>query len=74
MATNKEDVMQASTGDRIMIHGHRIGEPDRDGEVLEVRGTDGGPPYVVRWGNSGHETIFFPGSDATVQHFEHAAS
>jgi len=66
--------MQASTGDRIMIHGHRIGEPDRDGEVLEVRGTDGGPPYVVRWGNSGHETIFFPGSDATVQHFEHAAS
>jgi hypothetical protein len=61
--------MQASTGDRIVIHGHRIGEPDRDCEVLEVRGPDGGPPYLVRWGDSGHESLFFPGPDASVQHF-----
>lgn len=62
--------MQVSEGDRIIIRGHRVGEPDRDCEVLEVRGDDGGPPYVVRWGDSGHETLFFPGSDAVVQHFE----
>jgi Domain of unknown function (DUF1918) len=62
--------MQASKGDRIVIHGHRVGEPDRDAEVLEVQGADGGPPYLVRWGDNGHESIFFPGSDATVQHFE----
>ena len=61
--------MQATRGDRIIIRGHRVGEPDRDGEVLDVRGEDGGPPYVVRWADSGHETLFFPGSDATVQHF-----
>ena len=66
--------MHASVGDRIIIMGHRVGEPDIDGEVLEVRGLDGGPPYMVRWGDSGHETLFFPGSDATVQHFEHAVS
>ena len=66
--------MQASVGDRIVIHGHRIGEPDRDCEVLEVRGPDGGPPYCVRWGDTGHEALFFPGSDATVQHFEHATA
>lgn len=53
-----------------MIRGHRVGEPNRDCEVLEVRGADGGPPYSVRWGDNGHETLFFPGVDATVQHFE----
>jgi hypothetical protein len=66
--------MKATKGDRIIIRGHRVGEPDRDCEVLDVRGTDGGPPYEVRWGDSGHETLFFPGSDAVVQHFEHAGS
>lgn len=64
--------MNASAGDRIIIRGHHIGEPDRDCEILEVLGTDGGPPYRVRWGDSGHEALFFPGSDATLQHFEHA--
>jgi len=63
--------MQAKAGDRLIIKGHHVGEPDRDAEILEVRGADGGPPYVVRWEDSGHETVFFPGSDAVVQHFEH---
>jgi hypothetical protein len=65
--------MRAEVGDRIVIKGHHTGEPDRDCEVLEVRGTGGGPPYVVRWGDTGHEAFFFPGSDAHVQHFAHAA-
>jgi hypothetical protein len=63
--------VQASVGDRIVIHGHRMGEPDRDGEIMGIEGDDGQPPYVVRWGDSGHTTIFFPGPDASVQHFEH---
>jgi hypothetical protein len=66
--------MHASVGDRIMIRGHRAGESNRDCQVLEVHGPDGGPPYVVRWGDSGHETFFFPGSDATVQRLEQASS
>jgi hypothetical protein len=63
--------MEASVGDRIIIKGHRLGEPERDAEVLEVRGHDGEPPYVVRW-EDGHEGLFFPGSDAVVQHFENS--
>jgi len=59
--------MHASVGDRIVIHGHRIGQPDRDAEVIEVRGEGGEPPYVVRWGDSGHEALFFPGSDASIE-------
>jgi hypothetical protein len=55
----------------MIIKAHHVGEPDRDGEILEVRGADGTPPYDVRWEETGHETLFFPGSDATVQHFHH---
>ena len=66
--------MRASVGDRIVIRGHRVGEHDRDCEVLEVHGADGGSPFLVRWGDSGHETLFFPGPDASVEHFEHTAT
>lgn len=66
--------MHASVGDRIVIRGHHVGERSRDCEVLEVRGKDGGPPYVVRWGDTGHETLFFPGVDATLEHVEHATA
>ena len=65
--------MHAEVGDRVVIRAHRIGEAERDAEVLGA-GPDGGPPYLVRWGDSGHEALFFPGSDAYVQHFEHTGS
>ena len=42
-----------------------------DGEILEVRGKDGTPPYVVRWFDTGHEALVFPGPDATIQPPEH---
>jgi hypothetical protein len=61
--------MRASVGDRIVIKGHHVGEPDRDAEILEVHGTGGEPPYVVRWSDDGHEGLFFPGPDATLQHY-----
>jgi hypothetical protein len=63
--------MHAKVGDRIIVCGHRVGEPDRDAEILEVRGADGGPPYLVRWEDGGHEALFFPGSDARIQEFGH---
>lgn len=63
--------MHASVGDRIVIRGHRVGETIRDCKVLEVRGADGGPPYFVEWGDTGHQSLFFPGSDADVEPYEH---
>ena len=62
--------MRANAGDRIVIKGHRVGEPDRDCEVLEARGQEGGPPFLVQWSDSGHQTLFFPGPDAMVKHYE----
>ena len=61
--------MRAAVGDRLVIKGHHLGEPDRDAEVMEVHGEDGAPPWRVRWSDDGHEGLFFPGSDAMVEHF-----
>lgn len=55
--------MKALVGDRIEVPGTHVGEGRRQGEVVEVRGADGGPPYLVRW-SDGHEGLFFPGLDA----------
>ena len=60
--------MQAKTGDHLVIMGAHLGNGRRDGEILEVRGRDGAPPYIVRWADTGHETMFFPGTDAVVEH------
>jgi len=59
--------MRAKVGDRIVIRSRHVDEPVRDGEVLEVRGADGAPPYRVRWSDNGHEGLLFPGPDATVR-------
>ncbi len=59
--------MHASVGDRMLITAHHMGEAERDGEILSV-GPGGQPPYRVRWEDDGHEGLFFPGSDARVQH------
>lgn len=59
--------MHAEVGDRLVIRGYTGGQPDRDAEILEVRGPDGTAPFVVRWDDTGHETLFFPGPDAVVE-------
>ncbi|MBM7515666.1 DUF1918 domain-containing protein [Nocardioides nitrophenolicus] len=60
--------MYASVGDRLIVRSNRVGGPVRDGEVLQVRHSDGSPPYVVRWSDNGHESVFFPGPDTEVHH------
>ena len=57
--------MHAHVGDRLVVEGGKVDAPRREGEVLEVRGADGSPPYVVRWAD-GHEGLTFPGPDAHI--------
>ena len=59
--------MHASPGDRLRVKGHRIGAPDRCAEILEVRGPEGTAPFLVRWDDSGHVTLFFPSTDAVIE-------
>lgn len=63
---------RARPGDRLTIAAHRQGDRPRDAEVLEVRGPDGGPPYLVRWEESGRVSLHYPGPDAVVEHIASA--
>jgi hypothetical protein len=63
--------MQAAVGDQLVIKGQHVGEPDREAEILEVHGEDGGAPYVVRWDDDGREGLFYPGPDAVVERLPH---
>ncbi len=58
--------MFAKVGDRIVVRGHKAGQPDRHCVVLEVHDEEGAPPYVVQWDDSDHQELYFPGSDAAV--------
>ena len=66
--------MRAKKGDRLVIKSHRVGEAERDAEIIEVKGDRGEPPYLVRWSEDGHEGLIYPGSDAEVQHHDHRAA
>lgn len=57
--------LQGRSGDRLVIAGHQLGQPERDAEILEARGPEGGPPFLVRW-EDGRVSLLYPGSDATV--------
>jgi CBS domain-containing protein len=59
--------LSAAPGDRLVIVAHHLGGPERDAEILEVRGDGGGPPFLVRWQDSGRVSLLYPGSDARVE-------
>jgi Domain of unknown function (DUF1918) len=66
---SERSTLHARKGDRLVVRGHHQGEPQRDGEILQVLGANGAPPYLVRW-EDGHESEVFPSSDVYVEHFE----
>ncbi|MFI5494144.1 DUF1918 domain-containing protein [Actinoplanes sp. NPDC051859] len=63
--------MNASVGDRLVLAGIHVGDPRRVGVIVEVPHPDGSPPYRVRWADSDHDVLVFPGPEA---HVEPAAS
>ncbi|WP_366916364.1 DUF1918 domain-containing protein [Streptomyces sp.] len=58
--------MKATVGDRIVIQSRHVDEPERDGEIVEVHGPDGTPPYLVRWSDDGRTALLYPGPDAHI--------
>ena len=63
--------MDANVGDEIVVDAPHTGESARRGEVLEVLQRGGVVHYRVRW-DDGHESVFFPSSDAHVVHLGQA--
>jgi uncharacterized protein DUF1918 len=51
--------MDVRVGTRIAVETERVGQPEREGEVLEVVRHDDVVAYRVRW-DDGHESIFTP--------------
>lgn len=58
--------MQALVGDRLHVHSRVVGVEERLGEILEVRGREGAPPYLIRFAD-GHEGLVYPGPDCLVE-------
>ena len=58
--------MQATIGDRICIHGSIVGHPDKNGEIVEVHGDGGTPPYLVKF-DDGKTRLIYPGPDAVIE-------
>jgi len=65
--------MQASVGDRLHVHGKVVGQAEHTGEIIEVHGQGGTPPFLVRF-DDGHTSLVFPGPDCVVEHFQQTGS
>jgi hypothetical protein len=61
-------MMKATAGDRLVIPGRHVSDRVRSGEIVEVHGPDGSPPYLVRWAGQSEPVLIFPGPDAHVEH------
>jgi len=59
--------MKAHVGDELVVKGRHVGDHDRTGVIIEVRGEAGGPPYLVRW-SDGHESSFYPTTGTAAEH------
>ncbi|QBI54247.1 DUF1918 domain-containing protein [Streptomonospora litoralis] len=61
--------MKARIGDRIVVERPRDDLHRRTGVVTEVRGSQGAPPYQVRWidEDAGTESLVYPGPDAHIE-------
>ncbi len=60
------DATGVKPGYIIEIHGHRVGDHPRLGEILEVLGEPGHTHYRVRWEDD-REAIVYPAEDATIR-------
>lgn len=56
----------ASTGDWLLVRARTDSLRPRRGHILEVRGQQGTPPYLVRWADTGAQALVFPGPDTQV--------
>ena len=65
-ADGLEVVVHAQKGDWLVVESAAVERHRRRGLVLNAEGPDGGPPFLVRWEDNGHESLFFPGPDAHV--------
>ena len=64
--------MRPISGDLVILKDATTGAPVRDGQVLDVRGDDARPVYLVRWSDTGNVEMYIADESAVVHHFESA--
>ncbi|HSL06632.1 MAG TPA: DUF1918 domain-containing protein [Pseudonocardiaceae bacterium] len=60
--------MTTQIGDEIMIMSQKLHQLVREGEVRGVSDDPGGVVYVVRWSDTGYESLLRPGPDVVIKH------
>jgi len=58
--------MFARVGHWLVVESRNEGGHSRRGQIVGVEGHDGTPPYRVRWTDTDHEALVFPGPDSRV--------
>ncbi|HEX3829132.1 MAG TPA: DUF1918 domain-containing protein [Sporichthyaceae bacterium] len=58
--------MRANPGDWLLIESATLNRQCRRGRIEDISGTDGAPPYRVRWADDDHVSVVVPGPDAHV--------
>ena len=68
--------LHAHVGDILVVRGPHVGDRDRRAVIEAVEGSDGAPPYLVRWTDDRDERshLYFPSSDALVEHTQRPSS
>jgi len=53
----------------LRMGGRNAGQPQRTGQIIEIRGADGEPPYLMRF-SDGRTSLVIPGPGAVIKHSE----
>jgi hypothetical protein len=59
--------VKAKVGDRVIEEGTHVGDHRRIGVITGLRHDDGTPPYEVRWLDTEHDALVYPGPDARIE-------
>ena len=57
--------MRAAVGDWLRLGGRDADQSQRTGQIIEIHGADGEPPYLVRF-RDGHTSLVIPGPEAVI--------
>ena len=60
--------MTTQIGDEIMIMSQKLHQLVREGEIRGVSDDPGGVVYLVRWSDTGYESLLRPGPDVVIKH------
>jgi hypothetical protein len=64
--------MRPVSGDLLILKDVKTGESLRDGQVLDVRGDEPMPNYIIRWSDTGNVELYLADEGAFIHHVERA--